>query len=426
MNQRWLLSRRALLGGIGGLGLAALGPRSRARAAAPTRFVVVHVPEGWWTGAQRPVAGAADLGPIFKALMPYRDRVLVLNNLSMASRESGPGGDAHSRGVVHMLTGTEMLPDSTAGGISVDQRIAQAIGNDSKYRSLAFAVRIVFKGLNARPIWSGPGRVVPALQDPWEAYTRLFGDLSPAASTQKPRVDLRRSALDYALVEIAALRDRLPAADRERLDSYHDSLRDMERRLSLTTPASCMPPTLSAALDPKAEPNYPAVGKLQMDLLVSALQCGLTRVASLQWSNSNDQAKYSWLNINTLGHDLSHNTNNVDASGAKKLQVFQWYAQQLAYLLGKLAAIKEGEGSMLDNTAVLWVSEFGNSNGHSAKNLMWLLMGNAAGYFRSGRVLDCGGRATNDVLTSMCNAFGVADESFGNPAFCTGALKEMR
>jgi hypothetical protein len=182
---------------------------------------------------------------------------------------------------------------------------------------------------------------------------------------------------------------------------------------------------LGATVDVKAEPNIPAVGKLQMDLIVAALQCGVTRVASLQWGNSNDQSTYSWLGVKTLGHDMSHNNNNCDPSGSKKLQTYQWYSEQFAYLLGKLSAAKEGTGSMLDNTVVLWVSEFGESNGHSGDNLMWTLMGNAAGHFRMGRVLNCGGRSVADLHTSLLNAFGVPDKTFGNPAYCKGPLPDL-
>jgi hypothetical protein len=159
-----------------------------------------------------------------------------------------------------------------------------------------------------------------------------------------------------------------------------------------------------------------------MDMMVAALQCNLTRVASLQWGHSNDQCTYSFLGVNTLGHDMAHNNNNCDPSHAKKLKVFRWYSEQAAYLLNKLNSIPEGGGTMLDNTVVLWVSEFSDSNGHAANKLMWLLMGNAGGYFKSGQVLDCNGRSTNDVHALLCNAFGIQDRTFGNPAYCAGPL----
>jgi hypothetical protein len=435
MDRRWFISRRALLGGISAAGVASLLPRgfARAQAAPLPRLLIVHVPEGMWNGAPRPAVGGTNLGQILEALQPFQSKLLVLNNLTMKSRDQGPGGDGHHRGVPHMLTGIEMQDENLAGGPSIDQKIAKAIGGSSKFESLQFAVRIVYGDTNGRPIWSAPGRVVSAMQSPFEAYTRLFGGVMPAAMSgstpAKPVIDLRQSALDNAVAELATLRPKLSVSDRELMDSYQESLRDIEKRLQTTvaTPAgaNCPPAGLGGTIDVKAEANYPKVGQLQMDLAVSAFQCGLTRVATLQWGNSNDQCTYSWLGVNTLGHDMAHNNNNCDPSGAKKLKTYRWYAEQFAYLLGKLDSVPEGGGTMLDNTVVLWASEFGDSNGHTPNNLMWLLMGNAGGHFRSGRVLNCGGKSTNDLHTSLANAFGLPDKTFGNPAYCAGPLTDL-
>jgi len=456
MDERFLLSRRALLGGVGALGLTSILPRRFVRAQAapvPTRFVVVHVPEGMWQGASRPSASGSTLGPIFGALDPFKSQLTVLNNLNMKSRDNGPGGDAHHRAVPHMLTGIEMRDENNAGGPSIDQKIAQKIGASSMLPSLQLSVRIVYQDTNSKPIWSGPSRVVPSLGDPWQAYKRIFPGTTakpiatpaPSMGTTAPTapaattVDLRRSALDHALAEISDLRPRLSASDRERLDTYQDSLRDLERRLQMlaTTPApttpngpvisagSCNPPSLGANVNVGQEANYPKIGQLQMDLMVAALQCNVTRVISLQWGNSNDQCSYSWLGVNAIGHDLAHNNGNCDPSGAKKQKVYDWYSQQFAYLLGKLKSIPEGNGTLLDNTAILWVSEFGESNGHNGNNLLWMLMGNANGFFKQGQVLNLGGRSINDVHVTLQNAFGINEGTFGNSAYCSGPIMNM-
>jgi hypothetical protein len=427
MDPRWILSRRALLGGIGVIGASAYLTRGRrAHAAPPTRLLVVHVPEGMWDGAARPATGATQLGPILEALQPYQSRITVLNNLNMESRDNGPGGDGHHRGVVHMFTGIEMMDEENAGGASVDQKIASVIGKGTTFPSLQFAVRIIYGDTNSRPIWSGPGKVVPAMQSPWDAYKRIFAKSSTTATASSaPKFDLRKSTLDYALQETATLRTKLGAKDRALLDSYQDSLRDIEKRLTALPAGGCGMPTLGNQVDVKAEANYPAVGRLQMDMIVAAFQCGLTRVASLQWGNSNDQCTYSWLGVNTLGHDIAHNNNDCDPKDEKKLKVYKWYSEQAAYLLGKLDAIPEGDGTMLDNTLVVWASEFSNSEAHASDKLMWMVMGNSGGYFKSGKVLDCNGRSCNDLMVALCNAFGLPDTKFGNPAYCHGPISGL-
>jgi hypothetical protein len=431
IDERWLVSRRALLGGLGAAGLSALLPRglARAQSAIEPRLLVVHVPEGMWNGAPRPAAGSTNLGPIFEGVQHHQSRMLVLNGLNMESRDHGPGGDGHHRGVPHMFTCTEMADENNAGGPSVDHTIAQAIGTSSPHTSMHLAVRIVYNDTNSKCLWSAAGRAVSAEQNPWTAYDQMFRDVMPSsAPASAPVVDLRRSALDYSLERLTSLRARLAAGDRERLDSYHDSLRDIERRLgALPMPAGggCEPPELGPSINHSAESNYPTIGQLQMDLIVAAFQCGLTRVATLQWGNSNDQCSYSWLGVNALGHDLAHNNNNVDPSGSKKLTVYRWYSEQLAHLLDKLEGTPEGGGTMLDNTVVLWASEFGESNGHSSNDLMWVLAGNAGGQLRSGRVLDVRGRSVNDLHTSLCNLFGLPNTSFGNAAYCDGPLPDL-
>ncbi len=435
-KQRWLASRRAVLGILGAGGATALLPKGKAvAAAAPTRFIVMHVPEGMWTNAQRPVAGATTLGPIFGPLDPYKSQLTVLNNLNLLSRDKGSfGGDGHHRGVPHMLTCIEMPDNNNAGGPSVDQKIAQTIGATTKFASLQFAVRIVYGDTDSKPIWSAAKQVVPAMQSPWDAYTRIFGTaMAPSGGTATTSTfDMKKSVMDYALADLAPLMTRLPASDRDRLDSYQTSLRDIETRLAsvappVTTGGACTSPTLGATMDVKLEANYPTIGKLQMDTMVAAMQCGLTRVASLQWGNSVDQCTYSWLGVNALGHDLAHNTGKVDTDGSKKQKVFNWYATQFAYLLGKLKGTAEGTGTMLDNTVVLWISEFSEGNGHKSDKLCWLLMGNAAGYFKQqGNVLDLTGRAVGDLHVSLLNAFGIPDKTFGNPAYTTGPITALQ
>jgi hypothetical protein len=396
-----------------------------AQAGSAKRFVVVHVPEGMFEFAQRPAPGANTFGPIFSPLDQYRDYVSFLDGLNLQSRDNGPGGDGHHRGVPHMLTCTEMVDDGNAGGPSIDQKIASAIGGDTTFRSLQFAVRIIYGDTNARVVWGGPSQPMPPMENPWEAYDRIFA-ASVSEMPDKPRIDLRKSALDNAITDLNALLPRLPATDRVRMDSYQTSLRDIERRLALGGGGvGCMPPMLGEERDHKSEPLYPEIGKLQMDLLLASLECGLTNVASLQWGNSNDQCTYPWLDVNTLGHTLSHDI-ATDPDGSKRTKVYNWYAQQFAYMLERLQSVQEGAGTMLDNTVILWVSEFSDSQAHAADNLLWVVMGNVDGFFAGNQTLRMNGRSVNDLHTTLANAYGIEDATYGNPAYCDGAIDDLR
>jgi hypothetical protein len=439
-NRNWLCSRRGFLGGLGAVGFGHLLPNGRLAHAQGTRkrFVVVYVPEGMWAGADRPAAGANTLGSIFDPMDPFRSKIVALNGLDLATAiNDRPGVDEHHR-LPHLLGCTKMLNGVTGGGPTLDQKIAKAIGANSTFESLQFGVQIIYTDGSGRLIWKAAGEQLPGMQDPWQAYSRIFGGGmgQPAQPPQPgqpmpapPAVDLRKSALDYSLGEIANVQSSLAASDRMRVEAYQSSLRDIEKRLQGlggggTTPgggpggvAACSPPTVGAPIDLKAKANFPTISKLQMDLMVAAFQCGITNVATLQYGNSVDQCTYPWLGVNRSGHDLSHGSNRTNQQ-----KVYRWYSEQFAYLLGKLQAVPEGAGTMLDNTVVLWVSEFGNSSSHSLRNLMWFLMGNVGGFFRQGQVLNVPGRSVSDLHVSITKAFGIPDDKFGDPAFCTGPV----
>jgi hypothetical protein len=432
----WFCSRRAFLGGLGAVGFNHLLPRSaQAQPATRKRFIPIYVPEGMWAGADRPAAGASTLGSIFGPLDPFRSKITALDGFDLATAAADrPGVDEHHR-TPHLLGCTKMVDGRTGGGPTIDQKIAQLIGGNSTFQSLQFGVQIVYKDGSGRPIWKARGELLPAMESPWLAYDRIFGGQmgqtpGQPGQPQPPRFDLRKSALDYSLAEIASVQPRLAASDRMRVESYQDSLRDIERRLQGLQGGveqggqggggACTPPTLGAPVDLKAKTNFPMISQLQMDLMVTSLQCGITNVASLQYGNSVDQCTYPWLGIRRSGHDLSHGSSRTEQQ-----KVYRWYAEQFAYLLGKLQAVPEGDGTMLDNTVVLWFSEFGNSSSHSLKNLMWFVMGNVGGFLRQGQVLKFPGRSVSDIHATIGNAFGIPDQTFGDPAFSTGPIAPM-
>lgn len=167
--------------------------------------------------------------------------------------------------------------------------------------------------------------------------------------------------------------------------------------------------------------NFPAVGKLQMDLMAMALACDLTRVGTIQWENSVGNVQFTWLNITRGHHDMSHDGDDVTQTMENLTQINIWYAQQLAYLLGKLAAIPEGSGTMLDNTLVFCVNELSRGNVHSHNPMPYLFAGGTGGTLQMGRFLQFKGEPHNNLLVSLMNLYGV-EGTFGDPNFCTGPL----
>jgi hypothetical protein len=185
--------------------------------------------------------------------------------------------------------------------------------------------------------------------------------------------------------------------------------------------------------DYKMNASFPAVGKLQMDLLVMAMACDQTRVGTLQFENSVGGTQFTWVDptITRGHHDMSHDDDSNADTMEKLTKINIWYAQQLNYLINALAAVPEptagGMGTMLDNTVVVWCNELAKGNIHSHAPQPFVLAGGAGGALQTGRYLQFNGKIPhNNLLVSLINMMGGTAggpaTTFGNPAYCTGAL----
>lgn len=439
------LSRRTLLRGLGGvaIGLPFLHAMERPAAAAPfpKRFIVFFSANGTIPSSWNPTGGETDfaLSPILAPLEPHKQDLLVLQGIDMEAAHHGPG-DGHQTGMGTMLTGTELLvgtefceadcsdPSKTVGwggGPSVDQVIASQVGQTSKFKSLEFGVQVQSASIWSRMCYLDADQPIPPEDDPLAAFDRIFGELgADPFGLQKIRAQ-RHSVLDAVIDDFEALNARVGGDDRKKLDNHLTAIREIEKRLDAggQLGGSCQLPDLGSPIgDIYADENLPAIGKLQMDQLVMSLACDLTRVASIQWSTSVSNKVFSWLGITTGHHDLSHEGDTNANAQAQIVQINTWYAEQLAYLIAALKAVPEGDGTLLDNTVILWCNELGIGNAHSRTDMPYVLAGSCGGYFDTGRYLVFDDRNHNDLLVSLCNAMDVGVTTFGNPAYCAGPL----
>ncbi len=452
------LSRRSFLRGAGSvavslpfldaMGGCSRGPETRTSTVAqsadgfPKRFIVMFSANGSVRENWTPTGSEADfqLSTILAPLEPYKQNLVVIDGVDMLSANNGPG-DGHQRGMGHMLTGTELLegdefigggdvPPTSGwgGGISIDQAIANAIGESTRFKSLEFGVQVGGGTVWSRMSYLGADQPVPPEDSPYAAFDRIFGGLGDDPAGAQKLAAKRAAVLDSVMDDYRRLNARLGVDDRQRLDNHLASVSDIASRLDNggSLGGACEKPTLPGGLDIYANDNYPMIGQLQMDLLAMSLACDLTRVASIQWHRSVSNRVFSWLGIPDGHHDLSH-FGDGDATAFDKLtRINTWYAEQLAYLMGKLAAIPEGDGSLLDNTCILWCNELGRGNSHTRMNVPLVLAGGAGGAIRTGRFLAYDGNVPhNNMHVSLLNAFDVPADTFGNPAYCTGPLSGL-
>ncbi len=470
-----MLPRRSLLTGLAGTSIAlpwleAMLPIKRAQGAAskpPLRFVAYVTingvfPERFWprlpgeamypldkistqgfySGCARdrvpnspppcaavPGADSTDFlfSPGLAPLSRHRKDLLIVEGLDAS------GGVGHDQWP-SVLTGRA----GRATGISLDQAIANHIAGDTKFKSLNLGVRTE----NNIP-FSAYDIDRPASQenDPQAVFDRVFAEVAPPDPKVVERAKADRvSVLDAAMGEISDIEKNVGRADREKLRDYFDSIREVETRLSSSaTGVSCARPQLELGQEKwwENDSNIPKAMDSQLDLLAMAFACDLTRVATLSFGQVNGGVTVPVVGINGSIHTLGHEPDSNFEAWNSLAKIDVWHAEQLAKLIDRLKAIPEGDGTVFDNTVIIWVNELTKGN-HDTGNIPHVMAGSAQGYFKTGRYIRLPragdlyhdtypkGRWSNDFKLSVLQSMGVQATTFGDPAQCESALDVLR
>jgi hypothetical protein len=449
------LSRRAVLRGLGGTVIAlpfldamvGLGRRAEAQTLTfPKRFVVWYTPNGTVPKNFWPVRTGADteftLSPILEPLAAHKSDLLVLEGIDLLASLNGPG-DAHQKGTGTCLTAIELQEGDFAGdagesagwanGISIDQHIANQIGNDTTFRSLEFGVLVQGSSVRSRISYRGPGQPLPPENDTYTMYRRLFGDPN-VTPEELERQKLRRQAvLDSVSGEYERLRGKLGTDDRHKLEIHLEAVQSIQARLAKSQTefdgTICKRYDQGAPVDVSRVSSMPELARLQMDLMAMAFACDVTRVASLMWTQSTAGHIYSWLGdqIREGHHSLAHKGDEDTTKVAQNTAINRWHAEQLAYFIQKLKEIPEGDGTVFDNTVILWTNEQAKGNNHDRRNMPYVVAtGQAGGIFRTGRyITQTTETGHNKLLVSLMNAMGIAGDTFGNPEYGSGPIPDL-
>jgi hypothetical protein len=446
-------TRRQLL--RGSLALGAAWPlldasRARGQDGSPIRLVVVATPNGtrnalfWPTGSER----SFTLNQLTKPLEPFQSKLtflkgIRLNDSLQNGALGGTLGSEHARGTGGMLTarplntGTEFksFGNTTSGwgsGQSIDQYLAEKLAPPTRFKSLQLGVHVRDTEVRARISYAGSNQPLPPREDPKDVFQALFAGATPAPGGDRALERLwaqRKSVFDLTGGELSRLAKLVGAEDRQKLEQHLTAMRDVEKRLVQTPGApvstsTCTPPSL-AAVDLSVDEQYLQTGRLQMDLAAAALACDQTRILTFQWSYSESEHLFPFLGYSGNHHVISHDfaSSGVNFTAYNGIQT--WYAEQLAYFLGKLDSYQEGERTLLDNTVLLWATEIGESTQHDLTLMPYVLAGSAGGKLAAGRLLDfsTSRRDNNQLLVSLAHAMGATElSSFGDASGATGPL----
>ena len=452
------IPRRTLLRGMFAGGAVAVAlpwleamdpPKASAAPAAPKRILFWFTANGSLPDIWTPPP-SMDLAshPMHAALAPFQDKLNFLTGVDNAIANVSIG-DGHQTGMGCLLTNAEILPGNLfcegscdpgaekyvgwGGGISVDQFIANKISETvtTNFKSLELGVQVKSSSIWSRLCYSAADQPIPAREDPAQNLVDLFCDLGADPFALALLRKKRKSVLDAVMNDYKAFNPRLGAGDRVRLEQHLDSIRSVEQRLDATGVfgAECAVPNPTMPGDVYQQNDmYPVTGRAQMDLLVMALACDLTRVGSLQWSTSVSNVNHGGWAPQILGgghHDLSHYDDSDGSAYQDILEVNKWYTSQFAYLLDAMANIQEGDSNLLDNSVVVWVNELGKGNSHTRNSIPFVLAGGCQGYFKTGQSLTYTNEPHGKLLVSLCNAMDANTATFGDPAYSQGPLSGL-
>jgi hypothetical protein len=357
-------------------------------------------------------------------LEPFKDKSLILHGVCDKIRGDG---DGHMRGIGCLLTGIELFPgniqggsDTPAGwstGISIDQEIKNHLqASDvtrTRFGSLEFGVMVPDRADTwTRMVYAGPNKPIAPIDDPYQMFGKLYGRLKDQESL--------RSVLDDLQDDLKKISGIVSKEDKKLLDEHATFVRELEQELkagdgkTATHAVPQMEPGVREEND-----NIPKISKLQIELMVSSFAADFARVATLQYTNSVGGARMKWLGVEKGHHELSHEPDSNEEVQKQLTRINKWYCEQMAYLAKRLAETPEpgGNGSLLDNTTIMWTNELGKGNSHTPDNVPFVLVGGGL-YFKMGRSLKLPMVPHNRLLLSLAHGMGHPLEKFGNPKFC--------
>jgi hypothetical protein len=395
----------------------------------------LYVPNGanmadWTPKTDGPLG---ELPAILQPLNGLKSDFSVLTGLTAdKARAHGDGGGDHARALSAFLTGCQ--PRKTDGtdiraGVSVDQVAAGRIGDATRLPSLEIGGEAGAMAGNcdsgyscvysSTMSWRSATQPLPKEVNPKLVFERLFG--SGGAAERARRDARRKSVLDFVREDSADLKGKLGATDQRKLDEYFSAVRDIEVRIAN---AEKLPPVKAPDMKaPTAVPvKYDEHLQLLCDLLVLAFQADVTRVCTFVFANEGSNKPYPFAGVPEGHHDLSHHGNDAKKK-AKIREINTFHVKQLAYLLNKLKATKEGNGTLLDHCMIAYGSGNSDGNAHNHEDLPILLAGGGCGTLKQGRhVRYAKETPVNNLWLAMLDRMDVKLASLGDS---TGTLTNL-
>ncbi|WP_437587457.1 DUF1552 domain-containing protein [Sorangium sp. So ce1000] len=435
-------SRRTMLRGLGYGTIFCSGLVDNLYAQTVPRITRVAM-FGYANGSQyqsEPTGGETNfvLKPHMAPLEAVRGDILVFKNLTLA-RDPGNAHRSASFSVFGLGVPT-----------SIDQEFAKFLKDTTPLASLEIAVGQTSGDGGVIPGLSQvDGRFIPSVTNPLAAYQRIADRISGGAPTPGNGTPMntpsaaeqallrRQSVLDFIKDDVRTFRGRLGPEEATKMDFYLESLRTLERDVGGSIPTdmpsnSCMKPASPLLSKNTMMNDMPEHSRLYLDIMAMAFACNVTRVASMMWGGGENNEAIKFGNINIPAwHSLSHGDPDGDP-GQQLIRLQAYFAGEFRYFVEKLKSFSDGEFSLLDNTAAVLCTQNGSSQLGAAQNFAetdhppqhapFVVAGSCGGAWKTGRLLDAGGRNHNDLYVSIARAIGMNVMSVGRASWCRGPL----
>jgi hypothetical protein len=420
------MSRRTLLRGIGATvalplldGMVpALTALAKTAAKAPMRFNGIYVPMGMimenWT--PKTTGAGFELTPIMQPLTALKDRLTIVSGLNNAG-VGHPGAASAFLTDVRAKGGANIL-----AGVSMDQLIAQKIGQDNKLPSLELGLESLAMvgdcenancGYLTTLAYSTPTTPLPAETNPREVFERLFGDPESTTPAKRlARIRENRSLLDSVTSDVADLQRRIGNGDRAKVNEYLEAVREVERRIQKAEKENDdLPPTMDA---PSGVPAvYGDHAKLMFDLQALAFQSDSTRVITMMMERETSSRRFPEIGLNEPHHSTTHNP-DVSARLENITMINTYQVSLLSYFLERLAKTPDGDGTLLDHSVVLYGSGLSDGNIHLPENIPILVAGGGCGTLKGGLHLQHKAVPLANLHMALMDKFGVHVDKLGN------------
>lgn len=448
MEKNWQISRRRMLKGMGAAialpFLEAMVPSSvLASPRTPKRVAFLYMPNGIHPDRWTPTGTGNQftLSPTLQPLSGLKDDILVFTELM--NKNSDTGEDGHYTKLANFLTSMRIAKttgtDINAGGTSVDQLIAQKVGRETVFPSLVYGLERIKTGVDqsvgftsfygSTMSWKSPTQPCSMEIDPRLAFDRLFRGFVPGKPV-KEEDPWKSSVLDAVMGDARSLEKKLGTEDKNKLIEYLEAIRSIEQRIAdreklrefedhitpeIRQELTRVDSRIETYVEYRAGLDVTEKTRLMLDIMVLAFWSDASRVATFLFGNEVSNRNFSFLEgVNGSHHAISHHKNDPRQLAQYEI-INQWHVEQYAYLLNRLKSIREGDGTLLDQSMILFGSGLRDGDRHSPKNIPIVVAGRGGGAVKTGRHLVFEPETPlANLYVAMLNTMGVEASRFGD------------